>query len=449
MSLCVIDCETRAHRIKFSDAGFLAAADVVKDSFIAPEIDGARLWRRHLAMAEIGATPKGGVNRLALTAEDARARALLLDWAEDEGLRCAIDMAGNMFFRYGEDAREPAPVLTGSHIDTEPTGGRFDGVFGVLAGFEAIGAIARGNPGLARLIDLVVWTNEEGCRFEPGCMGSSAYCHPSSLPAILATTDEEGVCFADALSSLLKELPQLPSRDMGRAPKAYVEAHIEQGPLLERLGATIGVVTGIQGSRRYSVIVKGEAAHAGTVPNSMRKDALFCAIDLIKKLQILFYDSTDTVRFTIGRLNVVPNSPSVVPGEVSFTIDFRHPDRAVLEDIGSQVARVCQENRGVCEVAVKEIISVAPVEFPLAMLELISGAAERLGLRWERLPSGAGHDARNVAQIATTGMIFVPCHLGISHNEAESATPSDLTAGTQVLAEVLVSLAETVGIPSR
>jgi beta-ureidopropionase / N-carbamoyl-L-amino-acid hydrolase len=404
-------------------------------------VSQARLWDRHFEMAKIGATGNGGVNRQALTVAEVDARLLLLQWTTAAGLSASMDAIGNMFFRReGEDSALP-PVMTGSHLDTEPTGGRFDGVYGVLAGLEAIDALNIAGVRTKRPIELAVWTNEEGCRFEPGCMGSLAYCRPSRLTELLAARDADGIRVMDELAVMRERLPPLPEHAIGAAPSAFVEVHIEQGPILEELGASVGVVTGIQGMRRHLVTVDGEPAHGGTTPRAARKDALLAAVDMIRELRRIADACEDSLRFTVGRLSVSPNSPSVVPSNVTFTVDLRHGNAKLLEQLDAKVKVTCAELAGPCAVSVQEVSINPPTMFADSIQSLIRGAAQRRTIAHATLPSGAAHDARHLAEIAPTGMIFVPCLRGISHNEAESAEPADLAAGTQVLTEVLVELA--------
>jgi|SRR5215831_6779984 len=404
-------------------------------------VDRARLWARHAEMARFGATPLGGVNRQALTAEEIDGRRCLIGWARELGFAVSMDDMGNLFIRRpGSDDSLP-PVLTGSHIDTQPSGGRFDGIYGILAGLEALQAIDAAGIATRRAIEVVTWMNEEGSRFSPGCMGSLAFADPARTSDLSAIQDLEGVTVADALAGLRLAFPDVPARKLGFVPAAFVEAHIEQGPRLEKERKTIGVVTGIQGTRRFVVEVRGENAHAGTTPRRRRKDALLAALRIVAGLEKLMRDPEDVVRFTIGRFIVSPGAPSVVPGHVLFSIDFRHPDDAVLEMRGDQVEPVCRKHAGKCDVVVKQTSRTRPIEFAGLVPETIERATERLGLPHIHMPSGAGHDAQNLVKICPTGMIFVPCERGISHNEAENAKPSDLAAGARVLAETLVDLA--------
>jgi N-carbamoyl-L-amino-acid hydrolase len=230
-------------------------------------------------------------------------------------------------------------------------------------------------------------------------------------------------------------------RPLGGPVHAYVEAHIEQGPILEREGYSVGVVTGIQGKRTFRVVVKGEAAHAGTAPRRERKDALLAAVEMIRALDLLMRDDADIVKFTVGRLVVVPNAPSVVPSEASFSIDLRHPRSDELIRLGDRIATICMANAGSCEVEVEELSSALSLEFPSSMRDCIRGAADRIGIRSMDIHSAAGHDARYLHDICPSAMIFIPCHLGITHNEAESARASDMADGARVLTEVLAELA--------
>jgi beta-ureidopropionase / N-carbamoyl-L-amino-acid hydrolase len=407
----------------------------------AAAVDRERLWRRHMAMAEIGAIAGGGVNRPALSPEDIRARALLLEWAGARGWEPAVDPIANLFVR--RPGRDPAlpPVVAGSHMDSQPAGGRFDGIFGVLAALEATEALDAAGIATAHPIDLVAWTNEEGGRFAPGAMGSAVFAGAIDMASCLALTDAAGIAFADALQATLAATPDLARRSFGFPIAAYLEPHIEQGPQLEATGQQVGVVTGIQGARWYVVEVTGEAGHAGTAPLRGRKDALQAAVRMIAALQELMHDPDDRLRFTVGRLQVEPNSPNTVPASVTFSIDFRHPEARVLDERGGQIAAVCKAKAGPCEVTVSETFNRAPCVFPDAIVAAIERAADRTGCRHMRIASGAFHDANFIADLAPTGMIFVPCAKGISHSPAEYASPEDLAAGARVLAAALVELA--------
>jgi N-carbamoyl-L-amino-acid hydrolase len=406
------------------------------------KVDEARLWRRHMDMAKLGATPKGGVRRLALDANDAKARALLLDWGRRRGFSAFIDPIANFFIRRDGTDRHADPVLSGSHTDTQPSGGRFDGIYGVLAAFEALEAIEDAGIRTRRPIELAVWTCEEGGAYLTGTMGSSVFVGARKLDDVLRLKGTDDAPITAAIAATRRAVSEAADRPLGFPISAFVEAHIEQGPELEAVGKTIGVVTVIQGCRRFFVEVDGEDGHAGTVKRSRRRDAFVSACDIAHALRRHFHDPDEIIRFTIGRFVVTPNAPAVIPGHVTFSIDFRHPDDGVLRRLGDAVADVCRAHQGACTASVREAVWAKPVELCGAIPDLIEATAGRLGLSHMRMLSGAGHDAMYIAQVAPVGMIFVPCEKGISHNEVENATPADLAAGARVLAEVLVELAD-------
>lgn len=404
-------------------------------------IDADRLWHRHMQMAQHGATAAGGVNRQALSPEDIAAQKMLIDWGQALGLQAATDAAGNLFLRLTGSDPATAPVMTGSHMDSQPTGGKFDGIYGVLAGLEAIEAIRTAGLVPTRSIELVAWMNEEGSRFAPGMMGSSVFSGASSLQSILPITDAAGISVQQGLAKLRTALPDLALWDLGRPVHAYIEAHIEQGPILEREACTIGVVSGIQGKRTYQVTVQGQESHAGTSIRSERQDALMAAVAIISALKQLCHDAEDRVKFTVGRFVVKPNAPSVVPSLVEFSIDLRHPDSAQLRSLGDQITPICSQHSSPCLAAVKELSSAMSLEFPDAIRELIRQAAKGQNIPCMDILSSAGHDARYMHPLCPSGMIFIPCAGGISHNEAESATTNDMVAGARVLVETLIALA--------
>jgi len=404
-------------------------------------IDARRLWERHMTMAQIGATPKGGVNRQAFSPEDGRARQLLVAWARELGLTVSLDAVGNLYVRREGSDPTAAPVLTGSHLDSQPTGGKFDGAYGVLAGFEVLEAIQHGGVTTRRPVELVCWSNEEGSRFQPGCMGSSVFTDKRQLSEFLTDTDKDGITVGAALQATLAATPDVAQRALGFEVAAYLEAHIEQGPILEAAGIPIGAVTGVQGSRRYTVEVLGEEAHAGTAPLKTRKDALKAAVAMIHALEATMADETDTVRFTVGRFDVAPGSPNTVPSRAFFTIDFRHPEQEVINRLTGQIEPVCRAHARGCDVIVTRLSDVAPTPFDRAIIQTVRQHAGRLGLQHMDILSGAGHDAMYMATVCPSGMIFIPCTKGISHNETENTRPEDVAAGARVLAECMVDLA--------
>ena len=407
----------------------------------AGAVDEARLWRRMMDMAQFGATPAGGVNRAAFSAEDIQARKTLIDWASEFGFATATDEIGNLYVRRAGTSGDDAPVVTGSHLDSQPKGGKFDGAYGVVGGFEALEAIERAGVETRRPIEVVAWSNEEGGRFQPGAMGSAVFAGDYPLDDALAAVDPDGVVLADALKETLVSTPGVARREMRFAMAGYVEAHIEQGPRLENDDLTIGVVSGVQGLTWYRVEVFGVEAHAGTAPLKGRKDALKSAVSMVAALEQLMADESDTIRFTVGRFECGPGAPSTVPSHVLFTVDFRHPDLKTFVDLGGKIKGVCEANARGCRVDVECIIYSEPVVFDPAVIDLVRGSAEALELPHMDMVSGAGHDAMHVAALCPSGMIFVPCEKGLSHNEAENATASDLAAGARVLAACLVDLA--------
>jgi N-carbamoyl-L-amino-acid hydrolase len=394
-----------------------------------------------MRMARHGATAAGGVNRQALSAEEFAGWREIIDWARALGLSAATDEIGNLFLRLEGTEASAAPVMTGSHLDSQPTGGKFDGVYGVLAALEAVQAIGEAGVKLRRPVEIVAWMNEEGSRFAPGMMGSAAFAGASKPEDFLPIKDAKGVSVADGLAAARAAFPELPKLPLQRPVAAYVETHIEQGPILERERCTIGVVTGIQGKRTFRVRVRGAEAHAGTSLRRERKDALLAAVNMIHALAAEMHDAEDIVKFTVGRLDIVPNAPSVVASGATFSIDLRHPDSAVLTALGDRISGICAANAGPCTVDVTELTTAMSLDFPVRIRGLIRDCAARLSLPAMDIYSAAGHDARYLHAICPTGMIFVPCKDGISHNEAESATPSDLAAGARVLVDVVVELA--------
>jgi beta-ureidopropionase / N-carbamoyl-L-amino-acid hydrolase len=404
-------------------------------------VDERRLWQRHVEMAHIGAIPNQGVNRAALSAEDIAARKLLISWARARNFAVTADAIGNLFVRRrGLDPDAP-PVMTGSHMDSQPRGGRFDGIYGVLAGLEALEAIDEAGVRTRRAIELVAWTNEEGSRFSPCTMGSAVFTGARKLDDFLDVRDNEGIALRDALAATLAATPDIAPRALGTPAAAYVEAHIEQGPLLERGGKTIGAVTGIQGLRWFNIEVFGESAHAGTTPLALRKDALKDAVAIINALADLARDPGDVTRFTVGRMLVTPNSSNSVASHVLFSVDLRHPDLKTIQRLGEAVEPLARKTAASCALKVTPTLHDDPCVFDPQVVGAVESAAQQLGLPNMRLPSGASHDAMYMARVCPAGMIFVPCEKGISHNEAENAKPSDLAAGAKVLTATLLELA--------
>lgn len=403
-------------------------------------VDTERLWRTHMEMAEIGALPKGGSCRTALSPEDKAGRELFIEWCRSAGCAVSWDATGNIYARRaGRSAAAPA-VATGSHLDTQPHGGRFDGIYGVLAGLEVVRALNDQKIESEKPIDIVVWTNEEGVRFGPPLTGSSAFAGKVTIEEVHGTMTVDGTTVRDDLLSTGFLGAEMPG---ARAFDSFFEAHIEQGPVLESEGTQIGVVTDIVGIRWVEVHLTGQDSHAGTTPMAYRKDALNGAARVMVALDDYVRSLDPLARLTVGKLNVEPNSGATIPGAASFNCDLRHPDGAVLDRMESQIRRevetIAQKFRLESEVCV--VLNKDPLPFNEEIVHTVRDAAESLGLSHRDILSGAGHDAMNLADHIPTGMIFVPCRDGVSHNEAEYAEPEDLAAGAAVLLKSMLSRA--------
>ncbi len=406
-------------------------------------IDGSRLWDSLMEMAKIGATPKGGVKRLALTDEDKESRDLFVRWCEDAGCTIRVDRIGNIFARRAGKNSDLPPVITGSHLDSQPTGGKFDGVYGVLAGLEVVRSLNDLDYQTERPIEVAVWTNEEGARFAPAMMASGVFAGVYELDYALSLTDPDGAVFGEEL----QRIGYAGDSEVGGHPvHAYFEAHIEQGPILEAEDKTIGIVTDAQGQRWYEIVIGGVESHAGPTPMDRRKDALLGAgriVDLVNKVGLAH---APLACATVGMLEVYPNSRNVIPGRVFLTVDFRHPDDAVLAAMDSEmrdgVAAIC-EGIGL-SADIDQIFYYAPVEFESSCVSAVREATKECGYSMRDMVSGAGHDACYVAEIAPTSMIFVPCVDGISHNEIEDAKPEWITAGADVLLHAVLAKANEI-----
>lgn len=321
---------------------------------IAEKVSPERLERHLSSLATIGGMPDGGVNRQVLTVDDRAGRRYLVDLARELDLEISTDAIGNQFFRFpGVDSLAAPAVTTGSHLDTQPTGGRLDGVLGIVAGFEACAAMRDAGFSPHHSIEIVNWTNEEGCRFSPGCMGSMVHVGTKSLQDCLATVDADGITFAEALHDTLVDHPTGAARETGRPMRSYVELHIEQGPVLALAGRPVGVVSSIQGCRWFEIGIFGETRHAGTTPLSARRDALREAVEVVSAISHALSDDRDVLRFTVGRFVVEPGAPNVVPNKVVFTIDLRHPDEAILEQAESLLRRAVVAHVNRCDYKIR------------------------------------------------------------------------------------------------
>lgn len=404
-----------------------------------PEIDGRRLWRSLLEMAEVGALPGGGCCRLALSDADRAGRDLFVRWCREAGCVVEVDRVGNIFAQRPGTDPGAAAVATGSHLDTQPHGGRFDGAFGVLAGLEILRALNQAGVRTVAPVEVVVWTNEEGVRFRP-LVGSGVFAGELAVAEAEELTDAEGARFGDELVRIGYRGELTPG---ARRIGAFVEAHIEQGPLLEEAGVPIGVVTGVQGIRWLEVEVAGRDAHAGTTPLVLRRDAVTGMAAMVLGLEEIARAGDEDLRLTIGRVEVSPNSGGTVAGRARFNIDLRHPDATVLDLTEAEIRGLLDRIAGSRSLGLelRRVLARPPVAFDPGLVELVRQAAETLGLGHREMTSGAGHDAMNIAGVAPSAMIFVPCRDGISHNEAEYASPEDLAAGASVLLHTILAKA--------
>ena len=394
-------------------------------------VNGERLWASLMEMAKVGATEKGGNCRLALTDLDREGRDLFVRWCKEAGCSIQIDKMGNIFARRpGRNASLP-PVVTGSHLDTQPTGGRFDGVYGVLAGLEVLRSLNDLNYATEPPVQVVVWTNEEGSRFAPAMVASGVFAGVFDLEYGLSRQDPEGKTIGEEL----ERIGYAGDAEVGKPVHAYFEAHIEQGPILEAEEKTIGVVTDAQGLRWYEVTVTGQESHAGPTPMDRRRDALVGAARMVELVNRIGLEQAPHACATVGMLEVYPNSRNVIPGRVAFTIDLRHPDEEILEAMERKLYEGIKEIAAgsALEAEAERIFSYAPIHFDEECIEIVRKVTQQLGYSHRDMISGAGHDACYLSRVAPTSMIFIPCVGGISHNEIEDAKPEWVTAGANVL----------------
>lgn len=407
-------------------------------------INGARLWQSLMELAKVGATAKGGSCRLALTRLDGQGRDLVVAWMRDAGLDVTVDRIGNIFGRrHGANRNAPA-VMTGSHIDTQPTGGKFDGCYGVLAGLEVMRTLNDRGIRTEAPLDLAIWTNEEGSRFLPVMMGSGVFAGIHTLERALGAKDLDGLSVRDELDAIGYAGSLAPGE---RALRSYFEAHIEQGPVLEQEAKTIGIVTGSLGVRWFDVVVRGKEMHAGPTPMGVRRDALHAASFIVQSVIAIAREHGPQGRGTVGTIRVVPGSRNVVPGCVELTVDLRHPDPAVLDGMVSSWQAACAAIARESDVEVQsaEVQRFPSTPFAPHLVDSVEASARRRGLPAMRIVTGAGHDAVNIASVVPTAMIFVPCKDGVSHNESEDADPVHLEAGCNVLLDVMLESAGWIG----
>jgi beta-ureidopropionase / N-carbamoyl-L-amino-acid hydrolase len=402
-------------------------------------INKERLWESLMAMARIGATAKGGSKRLALSDLDKEGRDLFVRWCREAGCSITIDRMGNMFARRAGRRRDLAPVAAGSHLDTQPTGGKFDGVYGVLAGLEVIRTLNDCRYETEAPLEVAVWTNEEGARFAPAMSGSGVFAGVFSEEYGHSRADPDGITMGAELRRIGYLGAEKPG---GHALRSYFEAHIEQGPILEAERKTIGVVQGIQGIAWFDVTLTGSESHAGTTPMDRRKDAMLGCARLVERINRLALAHPPGVS-TVGVARIGPGSRNTVPGSAFFTVDLRHPEDDRLGAMTAELEAAVEEVSRALGLAAeaREIWRSPAIRFHRDCIAAVRKAAAEMGYPHRDIVSGAGHDAGYVNRVAPTGMIFVPCAQGLSHNEGESATPADLAAGCNVLLRAMLESA--------
>ena len=403
-------------------------------------INPTRLWDMHMEMAKIGPGISGGNNRQTLTDDDKLGRDLFKRWCKEAGMKVSIDTMGNMFARRPGKNDSLPPVMAGSHLDTQPTGGRFDGIFGVLAALEAVRTMNDLGIQTKHPIEVVNWTNEEGSRFPPPMVGSGVFSGTFKEADAYAIEDADGATLGNELERIGYKGDIACTQ---RPVKAFFECHIEQGPMLENEGKSIGVVTGVQAMRWYKGRVLGEARHAGTTPPQKRKDALTAASKLFIEIDAIMRRRGDEGRCTVGLAQAFPGSPNVCPDRVEFTVDMRNPTSDELNAMDRELRAAAEQlyiDTG-CGFELDESWFSEPVVFARECVDAIRSGAEAHGHSWREIMSGAGHDAVHMNRVAPTAMIFIPCTDGISHNEAEYASPEHIAAGADTLLAAMLEFA--------
>ncbi len=403
-------------------------------------VNGDRLWTSLMELARIGATPKGGVCRLALTDLDRQGRDLVVGWAKQAGMTVTVDKIGNVFMRRAGKRADLPPIACGSHIDTQPTGGKFDGNYGVLAGLEVVRTLNDHGIETEAPIEVVFWTNEEGSRFVPVMMGSGVFAGAFTLETAYAAKDVDG----KTVKGELARIGYIGDEEPGNHPLgAYFEAHIEQGPVLEDAGVTIGVVTGVLGLRWYDCVVTGMEAHAGPTPMALRKDALQVATRIMQETVAIAHRYPPYGRGTVGFVQVFPNSRNVIPGQVKFSIDLRNVDSERLDAMDAEIRAFIKDTAEASglRISIEQVSYFPPCPFEQGCVAAVESATKTLGYSHMNAVSGAGHDAVYMARLAPSGMVFIPCKDGISHNEIEDAKPEHLEAGCNVLMHAMLERA--------
>lgn len=408
-------------------------------------LDGDRFWADVEALAGIGALSPRGVRRLALDEQDNQARLWLVEQGRALGCEAYHDELGNVFLRREGSDPDLAPLLIGSHMDSQPAAGIHDGALGVLAGLAVLRTLHEQGVEHRRSIEVVSWTNEEGARFAPGASGSSWFAGRRDRETIRAGQDDQGARFGDALDACLALLDaqDVTWRPRPFAPYAFLELHIEQGPVLESLGVPVCAVSGIQGVNWYEVEVVGQANHAGTTPPAARRDAMLGAHAVISELRALTEARDDDLRFTIGKFSLTPDSVNTIADRARFTIDLRHPDQAMLDALNREFLALAERRWKGCEVSLEVTSQVAPVDFDATLLEYLQRSVRQYAPEAPTLVSGAFHDAIHLAHVCPTAMLFTPCRAGISHHPDEHVERADAELAVRALAHAVEQLLMT------
>lgn len=395
------------------------------------EVNGERLWQRLMDMAKIGATQAGGCNRQALTEEDAAGRALFLSWAESAGCSSRLDEIGNLFIRREGRNKNAGAILIGSHLDTQPTGGKYDGIYGVLAGLELVETLNDQEIETDHPIEIVVWCNEEGCRFSTAMMGSAVWAGVIPLEEALSLRDSDGISVAEALDATGQKGSE-PAK-AGNV-KAAFEIHIEQGPILEVEKCVIGVVTGVQNMSRHWVRIEGQEVHAGPTPMRVRRDPMRALSQFLPRLYKMA-EAIEGGRITFGIIEAQPASNNTVPGLLTLSVDIRHPDKAIYDRMIAQMHEIIKAECSAenTPVEIEQFFHTPGVTYDAGCLDSVHEAISQFDYPYMEMVSGAGHDACNVSKVVPTAMIFIPCEAGISHNEAEHIELEHAIAGANIL----------------
>lgn|SRR5574341_149312 len=410
------------------------------------QINSERLWSRLMEMAQIGATAKGGVCRVALTDEDRAGRDLFIEWCQAAGCVITIDQLGNLYACREGMQNDLPPVVACSHLDTVPTGGKFDGALGILAGLEVLETLNDYNLTTTVPLEVISWTNEEGARFVPAMLASGVFAGVFAQEYALSRTDKDG----HTVSEELQRIGYAGNTPVGNHPiQAAFELHIEQGPVLEMQDRVIGVVTGVQGMRWYNMVIQGQEAHAGPTPMPYRRDPVQGMIPILRRIFGLATKYAPHARATIGSLQAEPGIINTVPGRLTVTVDLRHPEATILAAMDMALKEIVQEEcvSSGLESTVEDIWHSPPVVFADECVKSIRNAVAAMRIPSMDIYSGAGHDAVYVSRVAPTGMIFIPCKNGLSHNELESAKPEDVAAGANVLLRAMLEQADQPSFP--